>query len=173
MQMYNTNASSNTTPPTTTPSFSQTPQNIQKANNVRNIYLQVLGRSVTDQDLAYIINSGISEADLTKRMLESEEHAEIVKSRQEVILTRIENEKMKKDYENIKIKADDVEYVNNSLRSLIDEKAITLSDVKEEIRIKDQTIMQLQKDNSLLMRHLRQYKKGWMSKLLNGFGNGN
>jgi len=51
-------------------------------------YVKILGREPNQNDLTYFLNAGIKEEDLVKKMLESQEHADLIKSRQEVLQTK-------------------------------------------------------------------------------------
>ncbi len=156
----------NSSTPTTT-TFSQTPQNIARSQNIKKLYATILGREVNDSDLSYIINANIQELDLIKRMVESEEHAELIKSRQEVIRTQAEIEKIKRENKIIQAKSEDVDFVNSSLRNLVTEKGNSISEIKEEIYEKDILINKLQKDNSILARKIRKANEGLFTKLKN------
>jgi len=151
----------------TIPTFTQTPQNIAKAEEIRKLYIKTLGRNVNDADLAYIINSGISESELTKRMLDSEEHMTIVKAHQEIIKIKAESENILKENKTMKIKVEDTEYVNNSLRSLLDEKTVSYNQFRDESERKDEIINRMQKDNSILLRRLKKMNEGFFMKLKN------
>ncbi len=151
----------------TTPSFAQTPQNIAKAEEIKKLYIKTLGREVNTTDLAYIINAGISEADLLKRMIDSEEHAGLVKAHQEIIKTKADSVIIQNENKSLKVKIEDTEYVNNSLRSLLDEKTLSYQQFKIDSENKDEMIARMQKDNSILLRKLRKINEGFIAKLKN------
>lgn len=163
----NPNNKAGTTPQVSTPAFPQTPQNITKSEEIKKIYTKVLGRTVSESDLAYIINANISENDLIKRMIDSEEHAELVRARQELILIKTESEKIQKESRSILAKAEDTEYVNNSLKNLVVEKTNSIQQYKEESEKKDEVIARMQKDNAILLRRIRKANEGFLVKIKN------
>lgn len=59
---------------------------------IENTYLKVLGIKPEDKDLNLHLNKGISEAELTQKLIDSEQHTTIVKSKEEL-------DKIKKDHE--------------------------------------------------------------------------
>jgi len=74
------------------------PREERKEMIIRN-YARILGRDPNENDLNYFLNTGIREDELLKKMVDSQEHADLVKARQEVItakmkMTSEENELM-------------------------------------------------------------------------------
>jgi N-acetylmuramoyl-L-alanine amidase len=74
----------------------------QRKKMVKTKYQQVLGKKVSDQDLDYFINLGLSEEQMTKRLVESQDHAYLVEDSQEY-------KKIKPIYDKLKVKEKQLE----------------------------------------------------------------
>lgn len=61
---------------------------------IENTYLKVLGVKPEDKDLNLHLNKGISEAELTQKLIDSEQHTTIVKSKEELDKIKKEHEAM-------------------------------------------------------------------------------
>ena len=85
-------------------------------------YTQILGREPSQSDLNYFLNIGINEDDLIKRMIDSQEHVDLVKAKQE--LGKIKDELEKTKSELIKHRSDskESEQMITNLNMLITEK---------------------------------------------------
>jgi thymidylate synthase len=64
------------------------PREDRKEMIIRN-YARILGRDPNENDLNYFLNTGIREDELLKKMVDSQEHADLVKARQEVITAKM------------------------------------------------------------------------------------
>lgn len=104
----------------------------EKRNKILELYKIVLGRIPQESDISALLNNNFSEIDLIKKMLNSEEHLEILRSRNEIVTSRIENEKIKKEMEELRAKQIDLESTNKSWEELVSEKSEQMRSVSDE-----------------------------------------
>ncbi|MEI6886833.1 MAG: hypothetical protein WCK31_01190 [bacterium] len=93
-----------------------------KEESIANLYKIVLGREPNINDLSYLSSLNIQEDVLTKKMVESLEHAEIVKSRQEILVSRVNFNLIKRQYEDTSNCLKDREAILANLQNILEEK---------------------------------------------------
>ncbi|MEI6462490.1 MAG: hypothetical protein WCO33_02365 [bacterium] len=126
----------------TTPNTSATPNSPIKARNPKeesiiNVYRIVLGREPSVNDLTYLASINISEDVLLKRMVDSLEHAEIVKARQEILSSRVEYNLMKRQFDDVNNCLKDREAILANLQNILEEKNASY----EELSVKYDAII--------------------------------
>lgn len=85
-------------------------------------YQQILGRKVSDQDLNYFLNLGLSEDQMTKRLVESQEHADMVKESQEYQKIKPEYDELKISKQKLEAQLSDKDEIIKRQNELIDQK---------------------------------------------------
>lgn len=113
------------------PSMGQSREERKKM--VQDKYHQILGRKVNDQDLSYFLNLGLTEEQMMKRLVESQEHADILEESQEF-------KKIKPDYDKLKIESEE-------LKSRLKDKEDIIAQQNTLITQKNRTIHSLQGDS--------------------------
>lgn len=100
---------------------------------ISTVYNKILGREPNDKDLNYFLNIGISEEKLMKRMMDSQEHLDIVKAKKEF-------DKMKEEFGSMKLRLIQLETGNkdqkimlHKLSELLKQKNIHLSKSRLEL----------------------------------------
>jgi hypothetical protein len=104
------------------------PREARKEMIIKN-YAKILGHDPSESDLNFFLNTGIREDDLIKKMVDSQEHAELVKARQEIITTRITLESEQTEL--------------NQLRKINVEQKTIIDDLNQSIEQKNKSLTQL------------------------------
>ncbi len=86
----------------------------QRREMIETTYVKILGRKPSQSDLNFFLNQGINEADLLKKMMESQEHADIVKAKQS-------HEELKEDYKKIEDKVKRMEATIRDQKEMMDQ----------------------------------------------------
>ena len=89
---------------------------------IKNHYIKILGREPSQSDMNYFLNLGTSEDQLIKRMVDSQEHADLVKARQEVIQTKETLGKQTTDILYLRTKVTDQQGIIKNLNQLLIQK---------------------------------------------------
>lgn len=100
---------------------------------VEDMYAKVLGREPNQNDLNYFLNTGISEPELLKKMVDSQEHADLVKSRQEVIKAKEEMNENKTELITLRASAEDQKVIVRNLHTLIAQKNQALAQLHQQV----------------------------------------
>lgn len=108
----------------------------ERKKMILEMYHKILGRKVNEQDLNYFFNLGLTEEQMIKRLVESQEHADMVKEGQEY-------KKIKPEYDKLKIEAQE-------LKSQLKDKEGLIVQQNELIGQKNKTIMDLQQGLKLV-----------------------
>lgn len=96
-------------------------------------YVKILGREPNQNDLNYFLNTGISEADLIKKMVESQEHADLVKARQEVIKAKEEAANQKTELSQLRASVEDQKIILQNLHSLLAQKNQNIAQMQQQL----------------------------------------
>jgi N-acetylmuramoyl-L-alanine amidase len=98
---------------------------------VQEKYQQILGRIVSDQDLNYFLNLGLTEDQMIRRLVESQEHADIVKDSQEYKKIKPDFDKAKMDNTKLAGSVKDKDEIIEKLNSLIEQKNISIHHLEQ------------------------------------------
>jgi uncharacterized protein YoxC len=99
----------------------------QRKKMIEDYYRKILGRKPNPTDLNYFLNKGTNEIELVKKMVESQEHAEILKSKKEL-------EELKKKLEKLEIENKRLTTGTNDMRRMLDNLNKLISHKNETIR---------------------------------------
>jgi N-acetylmuramoyl-L-alanine amidase len=99
-----------------------------------NNYIKILGREPNQNDLNYFLNINIREDELLKKMIESQEHVDLVKARQEVITLKKNYADQQQEFIRIKAEAEDQKNIISSLTASISEKNFALEKHERKLR---------------------------------------
>lgn len=105
----------------------------ERKKMIEDQYIKILGREPNQNDLNYFLNTGISEADLVKKMIDSQEHADLVKSRQEVIKVKEEASSQKSELTQLRAATEDQKVIIQNLHSLIAQKNQNISQLQQQL----------------------------------------
>ncbi len=148
-------------------SIPQNPQvqvsSAEKRTKILELYKIILGRIPKEADISTLLSNNLSEIELMKKMLNSEEHLEILNSRNEIVNSRIETEKIKKEMEDIKARQMDLENTNKSWEELVSEKSDEMRKLEEEKKILSEKIENMRKriEGYEVRLNKPMWKKGW------------
>ena len=92
---------------------------------IKELYSKLLGREISDQDLNYFVNLGLDENQMTKRIIESQEHSDAIKNSQEFVKLKPVYDQLVIDNERTKAALKDKEAIIIKLNELISMKAGT------------------------------------------------
>lgn len=100
---------------------------------IRN-YVKILGREPNENDLNYFLNAGIREDDLIKKMVDSQEHVDLVKARQEVISAKMKMTSEQEELTELRAKVAENEVILKSLNDSITQKNEALTSINLRLR---------------------------------------
>jgi len=106
----------------------------QRREMIKNYYIKILGRGPNQADLNYFLNIGISEDQLTKKMVDSQEHADLVVARQEVIKTKKQFVDQNNELLRLKAKANDQQGILRNLNGLLMQKNRAIHDLQQRLK---------------------------------------
>lgn len=113
------------------PSFSMRKPSVKMSPLVKKIYKQILGREPSSREMAYYKYSSAKKEDIIKKLLESEEHKEILEKAKKYPELEKANSKLKSKVLKLQSKVKDNEQEFVQLRSLLEEKNATIKELRE------------------------------------------
>jgi N-acetylmuramoyl-L-alanine amidase len=135
----------------------------QRRDMVKNNYIKILGREPSPADLNYFLNIGISEDQLIRKMVDSQEHADLVKARQEVIQTKKLFIDQRSEILRLKTKVNDQRGILQNLNSLLMQKNRALVDYQQKLQMSNINSGQKKEEKKF------KYKKTKGEKMLDYF----
>jgi chromosome segregation ATPase len=101
---------------------------------IEDYYVKILGRKPKPNDLNYFLNTGITEAELIKKMVNSQEHADIIKAKKE--LEEINKKVQEQETEILKLKASnkDQRAMLENLNKLMEHKNQAISQLEQAMQ---------------------------------------
>lgn len=104
---------------------------------IQDLYKKLLGREVNPQDLSYFLNLGLGEEQMAKRIIDSQEHADIVRNSQEFVKIKPEYDKLKLEGIRLGAELKDKESLITQQNQLISQKNDTILKLQQPLRSKD------------------------------------
>lgn len=98
------------------------PSREDRKEMINKYYVKILGREPNQNDLNYFLNIGIKEDELIKKMIDSQEHADLVKARKDVIETKQKYNEQQTELKRLKAYAEDTKKIINNLQNSIQQK---------------------------------------------------
>jgi hypothetical protein len=138
---------------------------------VNEMYTKILGREPTQNDLNYFLNIGISEQDLLKKMVDSQEHADLVKSRQEVIKAKEELNQHSTELLQLRASAEDQKVIIRNLHALIAQKNQAIAHMQQQLGMMQnyQNAQQSVSINNTPTETKHNYRGTFLDKLFKAF----
>jgi hypothetical protein len=140
----------------------------ERKEMIKKYYTKILGREPNQSDLNYFLNTGINEEQLMKKMIDSQEHADLVKSRQEILTTKAQFHSMQAELLMLRATNDDKAELINNLNSLIAQKNIALTQMNKKIQFYESSPNKRSKQDPAITSG-NSYKKSFTDKLLGFF----
>lgn len=117
----------------TAPSQSSVALNLLTKENIQEIYKKLLGRICSDVDTNYIINLKMSESELIRRIIDSEEHLEIIETRHRFVQAEEKSKLVDIESEKIHQKNIALTHINDKLETIVKSKNNRIQELKAEI----------------------------------------
>lgn len=111
----------------------QTMSRDERKKMIDDMYVKVLGREPNQNDQNYFLNIGIGEQELMKKMIESQEHADLVKSRQEVVKAKEELNEHKTELFQLRASSEDQKVIIRNLHALIAQKNQAIAQLQQQL----------------------------------------
>lgn len=105
----------------------------QRKEMIQKVYVKIMGREANQSDLNYFLNTGISEDQLIKKMIDSQEHADLVKARQEVLTTKAKFHAMNAELIQLRTETQDKSALINNLNALLAQKNVALTELQRRV----------------------------------------
>ncbi|HRY22410.1 MAG TPA: DUF4214 domain-containing protein [Candidatus Dojkabacteria bacterium] len=112
-------------------SFSMRKPPVKKSPLVKKIYKQVLGREPSSREMAYYKYSSAKKEEIVKKLLEGDEHKELLEMARSFPDLEETNSKLKSKVLKLKSKVKDNEEEFKQLKSLLEEKNATIKELRE------------------------------------------
>lgn len=144
------------------------PSREERKQMISNNYEKVLGREPNQNDLNYFLNVGIREDELLKKMIDSQEHADLVKARQEVITMKKEFNDAQEELQQLRTLKEDQKTIMDEMNQSIEQKNTALTKLQYDIRElqqKQQEQIELRKKSATK----KKYKMSFADKLFKAF----
>lgn len=123
---FNNNSGFGQQPPVTPTgngsAFTPLPSREERRKMIVTLYTKILGREPSQNDINYFLNIGIREDELLKKMMESQEHADLVKSKQEFSTIKQQFETQQSELAQLKTAVEDQTKVIEGLNYSISQK---------------------------------------------------
>jgi len=139
---------------------------------IQDMYVKILGREPNQNDLNYFLNIGISEQELIKKMIDSQEHADLVKSRQEVIKAKEELNSTKTELIQLRTSAEDQKVIIRNLHTLIAQKNQAIAQFQhqaESLQAQKNQVTQSETSTQIQTSPQYKYKGTFIDKLFKAF----
>lgn len=139
---------------------------------IQDMYVKILGREPNQNDLSYFLNIGISEQELIKKMIDSQEHADLVKSRQEVIKAKEELNSTKTELIQLRTSDEDQKMIIRNLHTLIAQKNQAIAQFQhqaESLEVQKNQITQSETPIQIQTSPQYKYKGTFIDKLFKAF----
>jgi len=122
------------------PSFGNTAQNRpvlmdrdERKEMIKKIFLKVLGKEPNQNDLNYHLNTGVTEVELIKKLVEGEEHAKLLKDALEFKELNDKVSKLNAEIEQLKANSVDGKVMQESMNRLLEHKNMLISRLHQEL----------------------------------------
>ncbi len=115
--------------------FNAMPSRDERKEIIKTNYIKLLGREPNQNDLNYFLNIGITEDQLLKKIVDSQEHADLVKARQEVIKTKKLYADQQSELQRLRTEGQDQGKIVMNLQNSIDQKNMALSEMQRRLEI--------------------------------------
>ncbi len=112
-------------------SFSMRQPSVKKSPLVKKIYKQILGREPSSREMAYYKYSSAKKEDIIKKLLEGDEHKELLEMAKKFPDLEETNSKLKSKVLKLTSKIKDNEEEFKQLKSLLEEKNATIKELRE------------------------------------------
>lgn len=140
----------------------------QRKEMINKQYVKILGREPNQNDLNYFLNIGIKEDDLIKKMVESQEHADLVKSRQEVITTKEKFNAQQTELIQLRASVNDQKNIIKNLHALIAQKNHAISHMQQQLSM-IQAYQNQNQNNQVKSPTATEYKGTFLDRLFKAF----
>jgi hypothetical protein len=105
----------------------------QRKEMIKTTYVKMLGREPTQSDLNYFLNNGISEQDLVKKIVDSQEHLDLVKAKQELADVKKQKDELEIEVTKLKATVTDSKSMLDSLNNLLVHKNRAISELEQSV----------------------------------------
>ncbi len=97
-------------------------------------YVKILGREPNQTDLNYFLNTGINEEQLIRKMVDSQEHVDLVKARQEVIQTKKQFVDQQNELLRLRARVNDQRGIIENLNKLLVQKNRAIFGMQQKLK---------------------------------------
>jgi hypothetical protein len=105
----------------------------QRKEMIKKVSLKILGKEPKANDMNYYLNIGISEEDLTKKLLDSEDFVTMVKNAGEFKEMKDKVQKLEAEIDQLKSSSNDNKDLQVSLNRLLEQKNLMIAQMKQEL----------------------------------------
>lgn len=152
-----------------TPANPQLSRDERKDMIIKN-YKKVLGREPKENDLNYFINIGITKDKLLARMIESQEHMDMVKAKQEYDDIKSKYEKQNMDFTRLKAEYSDKQAMLTNVTNVLHQKNQYISQLRYQLSLMSQKI-QSSTNTSASSEKKSKYKPKLLDRIFHFFSN--
>jgi N-acetylmuramoyl-L-alanine amidase len=103
----------------------------QRKKMVEETYVRILGRKPNQTDLNYFLNRGTSEIELLKKMIDSQEHVDLIKSKKELDDLKQKEEKQTEELRRLRASLQDMRQILDNLNKAVVHKNKTINELQQ------------------------------------------
>jgi len=107
----------------------------ERKEMIRRTYVKILGREPNQSDLNYFLNAGITEDQLIKKMIDSQEHVDLIKARQEVLIIKAKFHAQQAELIQLRAEIKDKLGIINNLNNLLTQKNLSIMGYQRRLSV--------------------------------------
>ncbi|MBL8015164.1 MAG: N-acetylmuramoyl-L-alanine amidase [Candidatus Doudnabacteria bacterium] len=105
----------------------------QRREMIKKNYVKILGREPSQSDMNYFLNQGTSEQDLVQKMIDSQEHQDLVKAKKEAEEMKKKVGELEAELTKVKAEAKDNSAITQNLQNLLAHKNRAIQELEQAV----------------------------------------
>jgi len=137
----------------------------ERRDMIKKYYQKGMGKEPNQNDLNYFLNIGITEDQLIKRLLDSQDHVDMVNNAKDYVDIKMKSEELESKSQALERSVEDQKQLMDKLNSLLLQKNYALSEMQKKMQLLTARVEDLQ-SNSKASKPAIEYKGNWFDRLL-------
>ncbi len=105
----------------------------ERKEMIKKVFLKVLGKEPSQNDLNYHLNTGVAELELVKRLVDGEDHAKLVKDAKEFKELTDKVAKLSAEIDQLKANSNDNKAMYDTMNTLLEHKNLLIARLHQEL----------------------------------------
>jgi uncharacterized coiled-coil protein SlyX len=141
----------------------------ERKEMIKDNYNKILGRAPNKSDLNYFLNTGINEEKLIEKMINSQEHADLVRARQEVLTTKAKFHSQEAELILLRSQVEDKTQLIDNLNSLLAQKNVAITELQRRLRYIENQLRNTPNQNDNHQNKKINYNEPFIDKIFRFF----